>query len=101
MDRDPHEAAEDAVDSERLLPGEDPQTSAADDAAHWHAVYTELVSFKDEILQATIRRASSMVGSAREEVERTDLPLLQAEAERLRRRLDFWRGRLTEIGETF
>ena len=41
-------AALDAVEPERLLDGEDEQTTYADDAIHWTKVYRELLDFKHE-----------------------------------------------------
>ena len=37
------EAADKAVDPDRLLEGEDPSTTYLDDATHWVTVYSELL----------------------------------------------------------
>jgi hypothetical protein len=87
------EAALDAVQPDRLLPGEDEATTHLDDAGHWLKVYTELYDFKRSLLNVAEARVVTMEGAARTEVEETDLLILIAEAERLERRLRFWDSR--------
>lgn len=41
-----------------------------------------------------------MAAPAAAEVESTDLPVLRAEARRLRSRLEYWTGRASELEET-
>ena len=92
------EAADAAVDSDRLLPGEDPERANADDAARWVDVYSELLVFKQEVLNVILARLEEMHdGAARDEVEKTDAVVVRAEAERLAGRLGFWRRRLEEL----
>src|SRR5579863_9332097 len=87
------DAALDAVEPDRLLPGEDERTPHMDDALHWMKVYSELLDFKRRLLIVTDERLVSMGDAARAEVEDTDLKVLQAEADRLERRFDFWTAR--------
>jgi len=73
-----------------LLEGEDPDTQYAQDARHWVAIYRELIAFKANVLarvQAQVRRLPT---STRAEATATDVPILQAQLERYRRRLEFW-----------
>ena len=97
MAQDPTEAAEKAVDTDRLLDGEDPESTVLEDAEHWVAVYEELTSFKGDVLGTTREHTEAMGRDATAEVLATDLPLLRAEAERLHRRLAFWRRRAEEL----
>lgn len=93
---DPDEAASaalDAVEPDRLLPGEDVTTTYPEDATHWATVYAELLDFKRSLLAVTEAKLLTMQGIARSEVEETDLKILLAEAERLERRLRFWESR--------
>lgn len=90
-------AALDAVEPERLLDGEDEQTTYADDAVHWAKVYRELLEFKHSLLNLAERRVNSMGDDARTEVNDTDLKVLKAEAARFERRLAFWQVRTNEL----
>lgn len=91
------DAAREAVEPERLLPGEDEASTHLDDAVHWTKVYAELLDFKRSLLTVAEQRLTSMNDAARTEVEETDLKILQAEAERLERRVEFWRARAAAL----
>ena len=76
--------------TDELLEGEDPDTQYAQDARHWLAIYRELIAFKANVLarvQAQVRR---LPATARAEATATDVPILEAQLERYRRRLEFW-----------
>ena len=61
-------------------------------------VYSELLSFKQDVLNLIGARMSEMREEpARLEVEQTDVVVVRAEAERLAGRLGFWRRRLEEL----
>lgn len=92
-------AANKAVAEERLLPGEEPSSSDPEDAIHWIAVYSELLTFKRGILEQSTDEAAAMSPAAKGEVESTDLVVLRAEAARLERRLSFWQNRLAQSRE--
>jgi len=92
-------AADKAVAEERLLPGEEPSSSDPEDACHWIAVYSELLTFKRGILERSTDEAAAMSQPAKREVESTDLVVLRAEAARLERRLSFWQNRLAQSRE--
>ncbi len=80
------------TDPETLLEGEDPKSSRVDDAVHWVRVYGELFTVK----MALIDRADQMLdGVSDDAMKEADLDqrLLRAEAERFRRRLDYWTDR--------
>jgi hypothetical protein len=91
-------AGEEAADPERLLPGEDPSTPYADDAEKWVDVYDELLGFKKRLLGVAEDALEQMRDKpARKEVVDTDRIVLQAEVDRFRRRLAFWKERLLEL----
>ncbi len=90
-------AALDAVEPERLLDGEDEQTTYADDAIHWTKVYRELLEFKHSLLSLAERHVDAMGDDAGTEVKDTDLKVLKAEAARFERRLAFWQVRTREL----
>jgi len=91
-------AASRAVDPDRLLDGEDPHTGYIEDAAHWITVYSELVLFKERLVDSASEALRTMTeAEARDEVGKTDLRVLIAERDRLRRRLDYWKERQREL----
>jgi hypothetical protein len=91
------DAAEEAVEPERLLPGENEDSVHPDDAVHWTKVYSELLGFKRSLLTLAEERVTSMYDAARTEVEETDMKILQAEAQRLERRFAFWRAKAATL----
>lgn len=95
---DPHEAADDAADPDRLLAGENPASAFYEDAVHWLNVYTELLGYKRDILvQTRAMLASARHARSAQEIASTDLPLLEAEADRFERRVAFWRQRVVDL----
>jgi len=101
-------AASNSVDSNRRLPGEgdaeplllgeDPESEYVDDVEHWLNVYSELLDFKRFMIDGATARARELrTKTAKDEVEKTDLRVARAEAERFARRLAYWRGRLDAL----
>ena len=99
MDREPEagdkqiERAANALGQEdRLLPLEDEavRSNHLDDAQHWLSVYEELFGFKQGLL-ATLREQRDKVHKhGMREIENDEI-ILTREADRLARRLQFWR----------
>jgi hypothetical protein len=85
------------------LAGEDALNATGEDAAHWIAVYSELLSFKAELLQVTARWRLTMSEDARSEADDDDV-VLGAQADKYTRRLREWRahprGTITEAAST-
>jgi hypothetical protein len=110
-EEDPHQprhnhyehAAKEAVHA-HPLPGEDLRTTFLDDAKMWIRVYRELLAFKETLIRDTTQALRAMSTPGRQEVERTDAMILEAEAQRFRRRLAMWETRCQELesegGET-
>ena len=90
-------AARKAGDEERLMRGENPDTTYLEDAEHWAGVYRELLAFKQDLLDFTKERIARMKPPASNELATTDLVILEAEHERLRSRFDFWEQRRREL----
>jgi hypothetical protein len=80
------------IDFNRLLEGENRDSYDPDDVRHWRAVYTDLVSFKEELLRQT-REHIERVPETKKELAGADIPFLEAEKQRLRRGLEFWESR--------
>ena len=91
------DAADEAVDPERLLEGEAADSTYLDDAAHWRQVYGELLIVKRDLLRVVEERLEGLHAEARREVAHTDLVVLDAELKRFARRHDFWTRRCQEL----
>jgi hypothetical protein len=97
-DEPAQEAAEKAVDKDRLLEGENPETPYLEDAVHWVTVYGELLAVKRDLVGVSESRLPDMPKEARHEVATTDLVVLDVEMKRFSRRLAYWRERCVELG---
>src|SRR5438105_15937958 len=91
------EAARKAADPDRLMKGEDPDTTFLEDALHWRSVYEELVGFKRDMIGLKEATTEVVPEPAAEEIERTDGVVLDRELHRLQDRLDFWDGKVREL----
>jgi hypothetical protein len=92
------QAAQIAADGDRLLPGEATASGLGPvaDALHWLRVYGELLTFKDELIGLTRARMEGMSEAAQVEA-RSDEVRMEQEAQRFRRRIAVWRGRLEDL----
>jgi hypothetical protein len=77
------------VNFNRLMEGENRDNYDASDVAHWRAVYTDLVRFKEQLLGQT-RDHVQKVPDTKKELAGVDIPFLEAEMDRLRKGLAFW-----------
>jgi hypothetical protein len=80
------------VDPTLLLPGEDPTSPHADDAAHWATVYGELVEAKEAVCLHIREQKEEVSPAAKPELGR-DEEAAELELERLRLHLDYWTAR--------
>ena len=94
MSDTPHDPGED-----RLLPGEITSINSGDtrDIRQWVAVYHELYSFKETLLKEIDEQSKCVTPPGAFELE-NDKKLLETEASRLHRRLQFWEERLRKSG---
>lgn len=86
-------------DQSGRLVGEATDHATGENAAHWVAVYTELLAFKAELLEITAKRRVTMSHDARGEAE-ADEAVIGAQADKYTRRLREWRGHLDESSTT-
>jgi hypothetical protein len=86
------------LDPDTLLAGEDPGTSRVRDAVHWAGVYRELLSVKSALLERADQVMRGVSDDAMKEAA-VDRGLLRVEADRCRRRLDYWTGRARELAD--
>ena len=80
------------IDFSRLMDGENRDSHDARDIAHWRAVYTEMIHFKERLLSQT-RDELRKVPETEKELGGIDVPFLEAEMQRLKRGLEFWESR--------
>src|SRR2546430_9703451 len=80
------------VNFDRLMEGENRDSSDPDDVEHWCAVYAEMIRFKEGLLGQT-RQEIKKVPETRKELDGNDIPFLEAELRRLRSGLAFWEAR--------
>ena len=91
------DAASDAVDPERLLPNEDPDSPYLEDAEHWRSVYDELLDAKASILDLTRTRIEATSAPPVRDELSLDEKVMLAELQRLQRRLRHWTARAAEL----
>lgn len=89
-------AAREAVEA-HPLEGENLDTPYLDDAQMWVAVYIELLQFKNKLLRDTYTALQTLPPPARDDVQHTDVVVLEAEAQRFRARLALWTDRREEL----
>ena len=95
---DADEAAERAVDETALLDGEDPRSTHPEDVTHWIDAYTELIAFKEGLLNKSRSEISAMENpNARKEADAVDVTILVAEMDRYQKRLRFWNRRREDL----
>jgi hypothetical protein len=97
MTDDPREAARRSLDPERLLPGEEWDSSDRQTAARWAHVYRELMETK-QMMAANLTAAVDRVSlTARAELKSVDLVLIRFQLERFERRYKYWSEREREL----
>lgn len=79
---------------DHMQPGEDPDCALPEEAAHWTAVYGELIKFKREILAGVDRKTKAASDPAVGDELVQDRDILQSELERLELHLAYWSERL-------
>lgn len=75
------------------MEGENPETDHVEDARHWVSIYTQMLEFKERLLDRAVDDARMLPLPARQKVEEEDITALESERARVERRLQFWRQR--------
>ena len=80
------------------MDGEGPPAHATlKQALYWSHIYTEILAMEEEVLRRIEQLMASQSAEARREVERTNVPVVVAQAERFRQRLGYWKARVMEL----
>jgi DNA-binding winged helix-turn-helix (wHTH) protein len=83
--------------ADRLLEGEDPDTGFAQDARRWIAIYRQLIAFKIAVLARVQAQVRGLPAEERAGAVSKDVPLIEQQLARYRRRLEFWYERQWEL----
>lgn len=83
-----------ATDSQRLLPGEQPGSAMPSDASHWIDVYTQLRQTKLQLVANLRELMKGQSPEAQDELQRSDVRVLELQVARFERRLSFWQSKL-------
>jgi len=89
---DAPEFAKNLLNFNRLLEGENRASNYPEDAEHWHAVYSDLVGFKEKLL-GEIKQHIRQAPETKVELAGYDVPFLEAELGRLRSGMTYWAAR--------
>jgi hypothetical protein len=89
---EPLDFAKRILDFNRLMDGENRDSTNADDIRLWRAVYADMIQFKERLLGQT-RDHVREVPETEKELGGIDIPFLEAEMQRLKRGLEFWESR--------
>lgn len=91
-------AADRGSDSTQAMDGEgDPRSASMDQALYWRQIYQEILAMEEKVMERIQDLMSRQSPEARREVERTNVPVVAAQAERFRQRLKFWTARVDEL----
>jgi hypothetical protein len=72
----------------------DPATATLEQAVFWRNIYTEILTMEEAVLARIKDLMADQSPQARREVELTNVPVVEAQAERFRSRLGFWETRV-------
>jgi len=85
-------------DASLAMDGEvDPGSASMEQALYWRQIYREILAMEEKVMQRIQDLMATQSPEARREVERTNVPVVAAQAERFRQRLGFWTARVLEL----
>jgi hypothetical protein len=89
--------AQGADNPARQMDGEDLASRSPEQAQLWQEVYLELIHFDSGLLESLSDSLTLMSNQAGIEIRELDVAMLEAQQERYRDRLEFWRRRAREL----
>jgi hypothetical protein len=66
-------------------------------ALYWRQIYSEVLSMEEKVLKRIRQLMATQSDEARREVERTNVPVVVAQAAKFRQRLGYWEARLRAL----
>lgn len=75
-------------------------TASLEQARYWQRTYREILTMEESVLRRIRELMASESEPVRREVERSNVPVVVAQAERFRARLEFWSARGRELEST-
>jgi hypothetical protein len=74
-----------------------PGDANIEQALYWRQIYTEILAMEEKVLATIHKLMATQSEAGRREVERTNVPVVVAQAERFRQRLGYWEARVTHL----
>lgn len=94
------DAAERGGDWSQRMDGEGfPDEATLKQALYWREIYAEIYAMEEKVVARVRQLMERQSEVARHEVELTNVPVVEAQAERFRQRLGFWETRVKELSE--
>ena len=87
-----------ALDRNRLLDGENLDTTKIEDADHWSAVYGELIQFKYALLAQMRKGLQGLPAEAATEIRTVDMAIIRKQLERYEACRAYWGQRHENLG---
>ena len=85
-------------DPSQAMDGEaDPKSASMEQALYWRQIYREVLAMEEKVMERIQDLMTKQSPPARREVELTNVPVVAAQAERFRQRLEFWTARVREL----
>lgn len=83
----------------QAMDGEGPTSEAnLEQALYWRQIYIEILAMEVKVLLRIRQLMKGQSEEGRGEVERTNVPVVVAQAERFRQRLGYWDARVVQLG---
>ena len=85
-------------DPEHGMDGEaDPRVASLREAVYWRKVYSEILAMEETILRHMRELMTHQSVEVQREAELTNVPVIAAQVEKFRRRLEYWTARVSEF----
>lgn len=75
------------------------ETADREQAIFWQRIYTEVLAMELSVADHMKLLMNELSPQSRAEVARTNLPVIEAQAEKFKDRLEFWNTRLADLSD--
>jgi hypothetical protein len=94
------DAAERGGDWSQRMDGEGvPGEATMQQALYWREIYAEIYAMEEKVVARVRQLMEAQSDVARREVELTNVPVVEAQAERFRQRLGYWETRVKDLSQ--